>query len=386
MRLVPIMLAAVLGAMLGLVAGVTLIGLGDGEDASSLTPQQVVALEQRLADTERRLDALEHDGGPAPAAQRQSAAAAGPVADDDQGDDQRGAEQVVVEAQEEAQAAGPPPEEAAPAEQAAVDRTLPVAAIAVTAVTTHAVQAGDTLARITVGFDTTLDAILALNDIDDPSHIFVGQIITVSRVTRSITIPAPVEARLEPVTLLRVIDGDTLEVRRSDGERDTVRIIGVDTPEVSGGTEPLGPAATARLTALLDGAAAIFLEADRTERDRFDRLLRYLWIRDQSGQHHLVNAVLVAEGLARVWTFPPDERYLDTFTAAQDAAQAARLGVWGLAGTDPTVACDPSYPTVCIPPPPPDLNCPDINYRDFTVSGPDPHRFDADRDGIGCAS
>ena len=48
--------------------------------------------------------------------------------------------------------------------------------------------------------------------------------------------------------------------------------------------------------------------------------------------------------------------------------------------------CDPSYPTVCIPPPPPDLNCDDIPYRDFTVLPPDPHNFDGDHDGIGCES
>lgn len=48
--------------------------------------------------------------------------------------------------------------------------------------------------------------------------------------------------------------------------------------------------------------------------------------------------------------------------------------------------CDPSYPTVCIPPPPPDLDCGDITYRNFTVLPPDPHRFDGDHDGIGCES
>ena len=46
--------------------------------------------------------------------------------------------------------------------------------------------------------------------------------------------------------------------------------------------------------------------------------------------------------------------------------------------------CDPSYPDVCIPPPPPDLDCKDIPYRNFRVLPPDPHHFDADRDGIGC--
>jgi hypothetical protein len=46
--------------------------------------------------------------------------------------------------------------------------------------------------------------------------------------------------------------------------------------------------------------------------------------------------------------------------------------------------CDPSYPTVCIPPPPPDLDCGDITFRRFTVLPPDPHNFDSDHDGIGC--
>ncbi|MDX1596516.1 MAG: hypothetical protein R3327_06195 [Nitrosopumilaceae archaeon] len=46
--------------------------------------------------------------------------------------------------------------------------------------------------------------------------------------------------------------------------------------------------------------------------------------------------------------------------------------------------CDMSYPDVCIPSPPPDLDCTDISYRNFKVLSPDPHRFDGDKDGIGC--
>jgi hypothetical protein len=56
----------------------------------------------------------------------------------------------------------------------------------------------------------------------------------------------------------------------------------------------------------------------------------------------------------------------------------------------PTLAsqtgCDPAYPTVCIPPPPPDLNCADIPFRRFTVLPPDPHHFDGNHNGIGCES
>lgn len=56
------------------------------------------------------------------------------------------------------------------------------------------------------------------------------------------------------------------------------------------------------------------------------------------------------------------------------------------ATTKPAANCHASYPTVCIPPPPPDLDCGDIPFRRFTVVGSDPHRFDADKDGIGCES
>jgi hypothetical protein len=54
----------------------------------------------------------------------------------------------------------------------------------------------------------------------------------------------------------------------------------------------------------------------------------------------------------------------------------------------PRGRCASSYPTVCIPPPPPDLNCADIPYRNFrvlwNVPDPDPHHFDGNRDGVGC--
>ncbi len=52
--------------------------------------------------------------------------------------------------------------------------------------------------------------------------------------------------------------------------------------------------------------------------------------------------------------------------------------------------CAPSYPTVCIPPPPPDLDCKNVTYRHFTVRwdvpDPDPHHFDGNHDGVGCES
>jgi hypothetical protein len=52
----------------------------------------------------------------------------------------------------------------------------------------------------------------------------------------------------------------------------------------------------------------------------------------------------------------------------------------------PAQNCDPSYPDFCIPPPPPDLDCADVNGSNFTVLPPDPHGFDGNSDGVGCES
>lgn len=69
-------------------------------------------------------------------------------------------------------------------------------------------------------------------------------------------------------------------------------------------------------------------------------------------------------------------------TTTQPKATTTQPKTSGGGGSD----CDPSYPTVCIPPYPPDLNCGDIPHRRFKVLPPDPHGFDGDNDGIGCES
>lgn len=83
-------------------------------------------------------------------------------------------------------------------------------------------------------------------------------------------------------------------------------------------------------------------------------------------------------------------RNLLLFAGVVITATAAALYVHVIQPAEAQQNCDPAYPTVCIPPPPPDLDCKDIQYRNFPVrrrsdpSEPDPHRFDSDNDGIGC--
>ena len=146
--------------------------------------------------------------------------------------------------------------------------------------------------------------------------------------------------------------------------------------------------------ALVEGREVI-LERDVSDTDQFDRLLRDVWIEDAPGSWILVNLELIRQGFAQVSTYPPDIKYVDLLLEAQEAARTASLGLWAPAPTTapmptPLVAtddnCDSSYPEVCIPPYPPDLDCSEITYRRFTVRGPDPHGFDRNNDGIGCES
>ena len=191
--------------------------------------------------------------------------------------------------------------------------------------------------------------------------------------------------------VVRVVDGDTIKVS-IDGTVYTVRYIGMDTPEtVKPGTpvQQMGPEASAANKALVKGQQVV-LEKDVSEVDRYGRLLRDVWLSRPDGWL-LVNVELVRLGFANVSTFPPDVAYESVLLDAQREAREADRGLWAATPAPSVVpaasgACDPAYPTVCIPPPPPDLDCADITFRRFEVLAPDPHNFDGDHNGIGCES
>jgi micrococcal nuclease len=134
-------------------------------------------------------------------------------------------------------------------------------------------------------------------------------------------------------TLLRVVDGDTIRVLL-DGVEESVRYIGIDTPEpnpASAATpEPFADEATTANRLLVEGGGRLVLERDVSERDRYGRLLRNVWV-DDGGRWTLVNLALVADGFARVTTYPPDVRYVEVLVAAQRAAREAGRGIWGAA-------------------------------------------------------
>ncbi len=158
--------------------------------------------------------------------------------------------------------------------------------------------------------------------------------------------------------VVNAVDGDTIVVLIDGAER-RVRYIGIDTPETvhpTKGQEPYGREASARNRELVLGKP-VNLERDVSETDRSGRLLRYVWLEDGT----MVNAVLVAEGYAQVSTYPPDVTYADLFLELQRVARDEERGLWALTpATPPTDGCNPVYPDLCIPWPPPDLVCGEI--------------------------
>lgn len=320
----------------------------------------------------------------------------------------------------------------------------------------------------------------------------------------------PTDAALAPTgltqraTVVRVTDGDTIVVA-IDGVEARVRYIGMDTPEPDASdslVRALADQASAANAALVEGREVV-LERDVSETDRFDRLLRNVWVQHADGSLVMVGLELVRQGFAQVSTYPPDVRYADLLLEVQDEARTREVGLWspdptaapqstalvalvdtptlvdteertrfeGAAGTytwsalafegaratvrwdvrardaackvawrlepagDEVIKstvrveaggrerdnrrydtdfgsaafivtstcpawvmtmqatstasggdCDDSYPGVCIPPYPPDLDCGDIPERNFVVVGSDPHGFDREGDGLGCES
>jgi micrococcal nuclease len=118
----------------------------------------------------------------------------------------------------------------------------------------------------------------------------------------------------------RIIDGDTIEVAGAE----KVRLIGIDTPEKG---QYYYDEAKERLRELI-GGKEILLETDRTDKDKYDRLLRYIYI----NRTELVNIMLVKEGLARALIIQPDNKYEEEILKAEAEARNQKLGLWEYEG------------------------------------------------------
>ena len=174
----------------------------------------------------------------------------------------------------------------------------------------------------------------------------------------------------------RVVDGDTLEL----GNGETVRLVGIDAPEVGECGYELAAANLARL-ALRE---SVRLGRSDEHRDRYGRLLRYVDVGAQDAGLRLIkNGLAIARYDSRDgYGFHPRE----TLYVAEDK----HVMQFGCAPKpQPFVQqppsggnCAPGY-APCVPPYPPDVDCADVNGP-IHVSGSDPHGLDADGDGVAC--
>ncbi len=134
--------------------------------------------------------------------------------------------------------------------------------------------------------------------------------------------------QLQPglVTVVQVFDGDTIAVAMA-GQQETVRFIGVDTPETHDPRRPVqcfGQTAADFTTKLLSGQK-VRLEADARDsnRDKYGRLLRYVYLADGT----LVNAKLIADGYGFAYTVF-DYTKIDDFRQLEATARQGRVGLW----------------------------------------------------------
>ncbi len=135
--------------------------------------------------------------------------------------------------------------------------------------------------------------------------------------------PAAASAEIQ-----RVVDGDTVVAVFEGGRTESVRLIGIDTPEKPGGYLPaecFGAEAGAFTSVLLPPGTPVLLTGGAETRDVYDRLLAYV---HRAADGLLVNMALAREGYADALSIPPNTDYAAQFAGAVDAARAENLGLW----------------------------------------------------------
>ncbi len=141
-------------------------------------------------------------------------------------------------------------------------------------------------------------------------------------------------------TVVRVYDGDTFKCKLKNGKEIKVRLIGIDTPESSRNKKAfrdaerssvsverivqMGKKAKSFTKRLLKKGTEVILETDVQVLDRYGRVLAYVYLPDG----RMLNEVLVREGYAKVYTFPPNVKYVELFKEAQREARRYGRGLW----------------------------------------------------------
>lgn len=130
-----------------------------------------------------------------------------------------------------------------------------------------------------------------------------------------------------PALVTRVVDGDTIVVL-VNGVSEKVRLIGVDTPESVDPrklVECFGKEASAFTTAaLLNKNITLESDGNQSDRDKYGRLLRYVFLNDGS----LINKLIISEGYGHEYTYDVPYKYQSEFKQAQTTARKSKKGLW----------------------------------------------------------
>jgi micrococcal nuclease len=197
----------------------------------------------------------------------------------------------------------------------------------------------------------------------------------------------------------QVVDGDTIKV-----DSDSIRFALVNTPEV--GEYGYGQAKDFIGKICPPGSTVLVDEDDLQTQGSYGRMIAVVYCNGMN-----LNKAILDQGYGKIETsFCSKSEFADESWAYDCAAkqytpptkseqpksvppkteppktEPPKSEPPQTEPTETTSSCDPSYPDVCIPSPPPDLDCGEISYKNFKVIGSDPHRFDGDHDGIGCES
>lgn len=140
----------------------------------------------------------------------------------------------------------------------------------------------------------------------------------------------PVPADAQQATVARHTDGDTLWLRGIGAgpvpaRATKVRLLEIDTPELSGPRSCYGQQAASRTAELVPVGARVRVQADRQPRDRYGRLLLYVW----TSTGVSLEQTLLQEGYARALLVRPNDRHIRVFRSAEAQARQAGRGLWG---------------------------------------------------------
>lgn len=184
-------------------------------------------------------------------------------------------------------------------------------------------------------------------------------------------------SRPKTVVVSRVVDGDTVVL----GNGQTVRLLGIDTPEVG---QCYHEAAKANMERLVLGKKVTLGRSD-ADRDRYGRLLRYVDVGTvDAGLRQITSGLAIARYDSRdgYGYHPREPRYIAADRASRDPSCRGIQPLLPQRAARPGASCAPGY-RPCVPPFPPDLDCDALNGAVY-VTGSDPHGLDADGNGVAC--